>query len=122
MATPHPGAVPQVIIADDDNLVSAVVARSLESHGYLVRTSPMGRIRRDTPLDADLVILDAHVPDQDFESTLAFIRGRGVPVLVLSGESLPTASVEPSEYLGKPVDLNRLLGTVARIISAARED
>jgi DNA-binding response OmpR family regulator len=121
MAMPHSGAAPQIIVADDDDFLSAIVARSLESHGYVARTFPMGRIPREGALDADLVILDAHVPGEDFESTLAFIRSGGVPVLVLSGETSPPAAVDANEYLSKPVDLDQLLSTVARIIRAAEE-
>jgi DNA-binding response OmpR family regulator len=119
MSMPHPGTAPRIIIADDDDLLSAVVASSLESHGYTVSCAPCGLISLRTPVDADLVILDAHVPGQDFDSTLELLRRQSVAVLVFSGEHSLPPGVDSGDYLAKPVDLDRLLGAVARLVPTA---
>lgn len=117
MPTPHSGAAPRILVADDDDLLSAVVSSSLELQGYAVSSSPQGRISLSAPLEFDLVILDAHIPGEDFAATLAYLQTQPVSVLVLSGELSPPPGIPPDHYLGKPVELEALLGTVARLIS-----
>jgi DNA-binding response OmpR family regulator len=117
MPTPHLGAAPRILVADDDDLLSAVVSSSLELQGYDVSSSPQGRIPLTAPLEFDLVILDAHIPGEDFATTLAYLHTQPVAVLVLSGEVSPPPGIPPDNYLGKPVELEELLGTVARLIS-----
>jgi DNA-binding response OmpR family regulator len=119
MPTPDPGVAPRIIIADDDELLGAVVAHSLESHGYGVSVCARGILPRVVPLSANLVILDAHVPGEDFESAFRFVRSQSLPVLVLSGDAPPPAADDSGYYLAKPVDLDLLLETVARILTPA---
>ena len=116
MSMPHLGAALRIVVADDDDLLSAVVASSLESHGYVVSCAPRGLISVAAPVDADLVILDARVPGQDFDSTLELLRQQSVAVLVFSGELSPPPGVAPDDYLAKPVDLSDLLGAVSRLV------
>jgi len=106
-----------ILIADDDELISDVMAMTLESAGYRVTCAPGGRIALDAPVDAHLVLLDAHVPGTDFDDTRAFLLGHGVSVLVMSGEPSPPRGVAPEDFLSKPVELDRLLAAVQRIAS-----
>ena len=118
MALPSVPDGREILVADDDVLLGDVVAMTLELHGYRVTRAPAGRIGFRDPIDAQLVILDAHVPGTDFGVTLALLRQRGIPVLVVSGESVPPAEVDPGDYLAKPVDLDALLAAVDRLASA----
>jgi DNA-binding response OmpR family regulator len=115
-----PGGAPQkVLIADDDDLLSEVLMRALEAHGYDVSRAPGGIISPELSAGVQLVVLDAHIPGVDFASTLRFLRDRAIAVLVLSGELSPPAGVSAKHYLGKPVDLPDLLAAVARLVSPA---
>jgi DNA-binding response OmpR family regulator len=116
MSMPHSGAAPKIVVADDDDLLSAVLANSLESRGYKVSCAPQGRIAPGTSVDADLVILDAHVPGQSFELTLEVLREQSIAVLVFSGELSPPVGVLGNQYLAKPVELDLLFRAVARLI------
>jgi DNA-binding response OmpR family regulator len=115
------GAPQKVLIVDDDDLLSEVLVRSLEAHGYDVSHAPGGIISPECSDGVQLVILDAHIPGSDFASTLRMLRDRSVGVLVLSGELSPPVGVSADDYLGKPVGLPHLLAAVARLASPTPE-
>jgi DNA-binding response OmpR family regulator len=119
MSMPTRGAAQKIVIADDDALLSEVLVRALDAHGYDVVRAPDGVISGDLTKGANLVVLDAHIPGVDFASTLRSIRDSGIGVLVLSGELSPPAGVPAEAYLSKPVDLDHLLATVERLVTIA---
>jgi DNA-binding response OmpR family regulator len=119
MSMPTVGAQQRILIADDDDLLSEVLVRSLEAHGYDVSRAVGGVISPQHTAGIHLVILDAHIPGVDFASTLRFLRDRAIAVLVLSGELPPPSGVSAEHYLGKPVALPDLLAAVARLASPA---
>ena len=109
------GAAQRILVADDDDLLSEVVSRALEAHGYMVSSAPRGVISAELAAGVDLVILDAHVPGIDFDWALRLLRESEITVLVLSGEPSPPPGVEVDEFLAKPVDLARLLAAIRRL-------
>ena len=116
-----PVSTKKILVAEDDDLLSEVLAAALEARGYTVDQAPAGLITPEMAREADLVILDAHIPGADFDSTLESLRRSEVGVLVLSGELSPPPGVSDDEYLGKPVDLNHLLGAVERLATPTVE-
>ena len=116
------GAPSRIIVADDDELLSAVLSQSLDRLGYLVIIAPAGVLTEELAVDADLVVLDANIPGTDFASTLRSIRGAKIPVLVLTGEPAPPDGVDESEYLGKPVELDSLVAAIARLLLKSSEE
>jgi DNA-binding response OmpR family regulator len=114
-----PAARPRILVADDDDLLSEVVASALVRNGYLVDRAPGGVLSLATATLSDLVILDAHIPGVDFALTLRLLQGANIAVLVMSGELSPPVSVPADRYLGKPVDLVDLLAAVDRLTSPA---
>jgi two-component system, OmpR family, response regulator len=119
MSMPTRGTAQKVVVADDDPLLSEVLVRALDAHGYEVVRAPSGIISSDLTTQANLVILDAHIPGVDFDATLRSLRDANIGVLVLSGELSPPTGVPAHEYLGKPVDLDRLLLAVQRLATEA---
>jgi two-component system, OmpR family, KDP operon response regulator KdpE len=115
MSMPTRGDVQRIVVADDDLFLTDVLASALHAHGYEVVRAPNGIISAALTADTNLVILDAHIPGTDFESTLRLLRDSAVGVLVLSGELSPPNGVAAEEYLGKPVELDRLLQAVDRL-------
>jgi DNA-binding response OmpR family regulator len=113
------GAAQRILVADDDDLLSEVLARALENHGYLVSCAPRGVISPELAADVDLVVLDAHIPGIDFALTLRLLRESDIAVLVVSGEPSPPPGVSHDEFLAKPVDLVRLLSAVGRLATPA---
>ena len=113
------GAAQRILVADDDDLLSEVLANALERHGYVVSRAPRGVISAALAAEVDLVVLDAHIPGIDFDWALRLLRERETPLLVLSGEPSPPPGVDDDEFLAKPVDLGRLLAAVRRLASPA---
>jgi two-component system response regulator GlrR len=105
----------EVLVADDDELVSDVIAMALESHGYRVTQVAGGRIALDEPITARLAILDARVPGRDFAATRRALVDRGLRVLVISGEPTPPVGIADEDFLSKPIDLDQLLSAVGRL-------
>ena len=115
MSTPSRRAAQKIVVVDDDALLSEVLVRALNSHGYTGVTAPNGVMSPGLTDDASLVILDAHIPGVDFVSTHKALRASNVRVLVLSGDPIAPPEVPADEYLGKPVDLEVLLSAVNRL-------
>ena len=115
MLSRPPGAGPKILVADDDDLLSEVVSQSLRRNGYRVSCAPRGVISPELTVGVDLVVLDAHIPGVDFDSTIRFLQESHIAVLVLTGEASPPPGARPDQYLGKPVDLEDLLAAVKRL-------
>ena len=113
------GAALRILVADDDDLLSEVLARVLESDGYRVSCAPRGMISPALTSNADLVVLDANVPGMEFGWALRLLRESDTAVLVVSGELSPPPGVDDDEYLAKPVELGRLLAAVRRLATPA---
>jgi PAS domain S-box-containing protein len=74
----------------------------------------------------DLILLDLHLPDMPGEEVLAQLSAesatRDVPVVVVSADATPErvellSSRGAREYLTKPLDLDQLVGLLARLLA-----
>jgi DNA-binding response OmpR family regulator len=119
MSSQPSGAAQTILVADDDDLLSEVLARALQSYGYEVSSAPHGLISPALVVDVGLVVLDANIPGVDFAWALRFLRDRHIAVLVLSGQQSPPPGVNEDEFLAKPVDLGRLIAAIRRLGSPA---
>jgi CheY-like chemotaxis protein len=121
-------SVPQtqnfVLVVEDDRDIRETLVEILQDEGYRVASAANGRaalemLRRDGP--TNLILLDLMMPvmngwefrgEQQQDPTLAQI-----PIVVLSGDRnvvQKAASLNPAACLDKPIDIDRLLETVAR--------
>jgi HAMP domain-containing protein/signal transduction histidine kinase/CheY-like chemotaxis protein len=113
-----------VLIVDDDVRNVFALTSALELHGMTVLYADNGKdgIRllseRD---DVDLVLMDVMMPDMDGNQTTRQIReldGRmDLPVLFLTAKAMPgdrekSLAAGASDYVTKPVDLDRLLSVM----------
>src|SRR5947209_8123853 len=78
----------EVLIAEDDLELRALVARALEAEGFTVRTvetaaALMESVARKAP---DVLVLDVGLPDSDGRDACQALRARGIqtPVLFLT--------------------------------------
>jgi CheY-like chemotaxis protein len=112
-----------VLVVDDDPDIADTIAAVIGARGYQVETAADGaraldRMRR--PPRPALVLLDLMMPVMDGgqlrRAQLAEPELAGIPVVVLTADTRAAAqpSMFPDGYLLKPVDLERLLGTVRR--------
>ncbi len=115
-----------VLVVDDDVMIRDAIARILRADGLRVVTGGTGadllRLAREHA--PDLVTLDAMLPDMSGPEALARLRaepgGGEVRVVMLTGlerEHLEGAATD-AEYLSKPVDRQRLVATVHRVLAS----
>ncbi len=107
---PTPGSV---LIVDDDPSTLQLVARLLENEGFAAIEADHGRKALellDGGAEAELVILDLHMPEVDGREVLRTIResGSSIPVLILTGErdrEIEAQLIEDGadDYLRKPI-------------------
>ena len=110
------------IIAEDDEAVSLLIAKTLESDGHEVVTvfSGLDAIDRVTSEAFDLVILDQFLPDRFGMEVLAAVReaGSDVTVIVVSGlddedEIVRFFELGASDFIRKPFSRTELLARIA---------
>ncbi|MGH8860427.1 MAG: response regulator, partial [Jatrophihabitantaceae bacterium] len=114
-----------VLIVDDDVRNVFALTSALELHGMTVLYADNGkdgiRILAEQP-GLDLVLMDVMMPDMDGNQTTKEIRDMkgctDLPVLFLTAKAMPgdrdkSLAAGASDYITKPVDLDRLL-TVMR--------
>jgi signal transduction histidine kinase/HAMP domain-containing protein/CheY-like chemotaxis protein len=115
----------RVLVVDDDVRNVYALASALEQHGVDVVTAGNGREAIDalsTGDPVDLVLLDVMMPELDGYETAEAIRGfpefQELPIIMLTAKALQgdrdkSLAAGASDYITKPVDIDRLLDTVA---------
>jgi CheY-like chemotaxis protein len=123
--TPDPLLGATVLVIDDDVRNVFALTSALEMHGMSVLYADNGRGGIDLlheHHDVDLVLMDVMMPDMDGNETTAEIRQSpafaDLPILFLTAKAMPgdrdkSLLAGASDYITKPVDLDRLL-TVMR--------
>jgi HAMP domain-containing protein/signal transduction histidine kinase/CheY-like chemotaxis protein len=123
--TPDPLLGATVLVIDDDVRNVFALTSALEMHGMSVLYADNGRGGIDLlheHHDVDLVLMDVMMPDMDGNETTAEIRRSpafaDLPILFLTAKAMPgdrdkSLLAGASDYITKPVDLDRLL-TVMR--------
>ncbi len=114
-----------VLVVDDDDDVRAAVACALEEDGYTVGLAENGRVALDALLAGarpELILLDMMMPEMDGWAFRTAQRAHpelaSIPVILFtangaSRETLDRFGVQG--HLPKPVRLDDLLDTVARV-------
>ena len=120
-----------VLIVDDDVRNVFALTSALEMHGLNVLYSDNGvdgvRLLAEHP-EVDIVLMDAMMPDQDgYETTRGIRRNQrfqDLPVVFLTAKAMPgdresALAAGASDYITKPVDLDRLIELMARWVNAS---
>jgi len=99
------------------------VMADLEEAGFVVDSAADGqifleRLRAGDTARPSLVLTDLNMPGADGHAVLAAVRERwpGVPVVLLTGQSLSGASRGFDARLPKPIDVARLRATLAGLL------
>ncbi|MBI2461008.1 MAG: response regulator [Candidatus Rokubacteria bacterium] len=110
-----------ILVVDDEEAIRRLLTESLTRAGYRVAAAGSGRealalVEQEPP---DLIILDLVMPEMDGIEALRRIRERGVTAKVLILTAYGTAqqirearALGVREFIGKPFDLDRLVGIV----------
>ena len=122
----------KIIIVEDQPDVADLLEEMLSMDGYQLSkihssTGALGVIRAEKP---DVVLLDIMMPDVSGLEVLRFMQRepglQQIPVVIVSAKTLPAdirtgLDAGATAYLTKPVDVNKLRRTVARVIRAAED-
>jgi two-component system KDP operon response regulator KdpE len=118
-------APPNVLVADDDDILREGIARLLRAKGYRVVTvrdgiEAMGVLRRTAAID--LLLLDLNMPRLDGTGVLAGLsRERRLPNLAVVVMTAAPDRAPPSvTTIAKPFDVDSLLELVGPLIHRAR--
>jgi two-component system KDP operon response regulator KdpE len=115
----------RILVVDDEAQITRVLRRSLQTHGYDVRTAADGEAALDVLHDwrPDLVITDLSMPDLDGIELCRRMRAQTqLPIIVLSVKGEERTKVKAldagaDDYVTKPFGMDELL---ARLRAALR--
>ena len=115
----------RILVVDDEPQITRVLRRSLQTHGYDVRTAADGEAALDVLHDwlPDLVVTDLSMPGMDGIELCRRIRTQAqLPIIVLSVKGEEQSKVKAldagaDDYLTKPFGMDELL---ARMRAALR--
>jgi len=121
----------QILVVEDDRVARYVVEKMLVEHGCKVDTAIDGReaVAAAAAGTYDLVLMDCQMPMMDGYEATARIRrlegtDRRTPVVAMTASVMPgqrekCRAAGMDDFLGKPLDLERLQSVLARWISHA---
>jgi CheY-like chemotaxis protein len=108
-----------VLVVDDDIRNVFAISSALEPHGLTIRHAENGRQCLEVlDTSVDIVLMDIMMPELDGYSTIAAIRERpeyeGLPIVALTAKAMKgdrekCLEAGASDYVTKPVDIDRLL-------------
>ena len=127
---PHEGERHTILVIEDDQALSTMVAEVMSTAGFLVRSARNraeinGEINK-APLP-DLILLDVSLPDADGFQILERIRGNAklakLPVILMTGKSEITdvargLALSADGYVTKPFKISALVGAVKTVLGA----
>ena len=122
----------QVLLAEDNPVNQLLATRLLQKLGHAVVTASNGReaLDRLDTMAADVILMDVQMPEMDGFEAAAAIRareagtGRRTPIVALTAHALQGYREEciqagMDEYLTKPIRLEELARTLARVVEPA---
>lgn len=117
---------PQLLLADDDRALTALLAEYLSREGFAVRAVHDGASALAALAEAnfkpDVLVLDVMMPGQDGLATLRQLRGLyALPVLMLSARGEPLDRIiglelGADDYLAKPCLPRELLARIKALL------
>jgi CheY-like chemotaxis protein len=122
------GIVPaRILLVEDDLAIREAVQAALEEEGYRVTCAANGRDALDllhSGTATDLIILDLRMPVMDGWEFRAVQKSNpaiaAIPIIAVSADgSAKAAAIDAEAYLRKPLSIEGLLGTIARILTAS---
>ncbi len=117
----------QVLLIDDDPVITQITQRLLEKRGYMVRVAMDARKGLALALSypPNLIVLDYMMPQKDGLALLADLRAmpelKNVPVIMMTGVSEPEVVAKAiqlgvTDFLAKPFYPPRLAERVAKYL------
>jgi DNA-binding response OmpR family regulator len=114
-----------LLIIDDDEALSKLLASELSAAGYGVDTASDGEagIRKVGEKNYDIVLLDIHLPKMDGFQVLGYIKDNlpRTKVIVLTAHTdvknaIQSVKLGARDFLGKPFDMGELVTSIDRVL------
>ena len=122
----HDGPTPpRILVVDDEENISYVVATAVRLEGFEVQTAEAGRsaIAQVAEFRPDLVVLDVMLPDLDGFEVCRRLRdaGESVPVIFLTArdeteDRVKGLTIGADDYLTKPFSIEELIARIRIIL------
>lgn len=114
-----------VLIVDDDPDIREILEEVFQDQGFLVLTASNGEVafRALRTAQPDVIVLDIHMPVMDgvaFAHAYQACPGPHAPIVVFStaANTQRVRDIHPASTLTKPCDLDVLIATVERQLTA----
>jgi CheY-like chemotaxis protein/HPt (histidine-containing phosphotransfer) domain-containing protein len=121
----------QILVVDDGPENRELVKVVLEDYGLSVDEAGNGRVGVDMAMatDYDLILMDVQMPEMDGLTATRLLRDRGLktPILGLTANAMKGYEQELleagySDYLTKPIDIDRFVSRLAELLHAQPGD
>ncbi|MGQ0701987.1 MAG: response regulator [Gemmatimonadales bacterium] len=120
--------MPRILLVEDNELNRDMLSRRLQRKGFEVAMAVDGRQGVEMALSGnyDLILMDMSLPELDGWEATRRVREapqtRQVPIIALtahamSGDREKAMAAGCNDYDTKPVELDRLLGKIAALLS-----
>ncbi len=130
MTAPRPAAGARVLIVDDDEKLTALLAEYLGRFGFTVKAAPhpdagLRALRADPP---DILILDVMLPGMDGFAVCRKVRETSaVPIIMLTARGEVTDRIVGLEmgaddYLPKPFEPRELVARIQAVLRRGRPE
>ena len=128
---PHPGAPLRVLVAEDTPFNQRFIMRLMERWGHAAVLAPDGRqaVAEFSREPFDVVLMDVQMPEMDGLETAAAMRaleggGRRTPIIAMTAHAIPgdrerCLAAGMDDYVSKPIDVEILQKSIARLTAAA---
>jgi two-component system phosphate regulon response regulator PhoB len=127
---PAPRAQPKILVAEDEEMLGALIESKLSHAGYRVILTKDGKAAWTAILaeQPDLIVLDWMMPGIDGLHLLALVRDhpktKDTPVMMLTAvnqksEVLTAVDVGASDYMVKPFRPHQLLARIRKLLAPA---
>ncbi|HUP81864.1 MAG TPA: response regulator [Pirellula sp.] len=121
--------MPKILIVDDNEDNRDVLARRLQRRGFDVTQASGGKlaVTQATSDSPDLILMDMNMPELDgWEATRQIrLQSLSMPIIALTAHAMPgdrerAIDAGCTDYHTKPLELDRLLGTIESLLSKTR--
>jgi two-component system OmpR family response regulator len=126
---PDSDVAPRVLVVDDEDSITQLVATVLRYEGFEVECAADGRtaVRTARRFKPDLVILDVMLPDWDGFEVFRRLSENAPPVPVLfltardaTADRVHGLTLGADDYMGKPFSLEELVARVRAVLRRTR--
>jgi len=124
----------RVLVIEDEEDVRKVLRLHLESAGYNVLEAENGEVgintlrSGDNMVNVDVILCDIRMPKGDGAQCVEYLRKEvpGIPVVMVTGYpdtemAISFLSKGVKDYLVKPVEKEKLLAVVDKIVAAGKD-